>query len=234
MTTGSTPKTKPRAYLAGPMRGYPEFNFPAFHKAAAELRDWGWDVWSPAENDLDNGFDPEKDEAKSLREYMTVDLPEVCKADTVFCLPGWQESEGATLEVHVAHACGIRVRLYRGKNQPSEVILPITEKEESVEIEINRHPLSERFHELLDECGGLHDDKQADYGRDNDPFANVRASEAWGMPAWVGAMVRATDKVRRLQTFARKGELRNESVIDAFMDLAVYALIARVLYEEAA
>lgn len=95
-----------------------------------------------------------------------------------------------------------------------------------------RHPASSRFHEILESLGELHDRKQADYGLDNDPFANVRASQSWGMPAWVGAMVRATDKVRRLQTFARKGELRNESVIDAFDDLAVYAIIARVLYEQ--
>lgn len=95
-----------------------------------------------------------------------------------------------------------------------------------------RHPASSRFHEILESLGELHDRKQSDYGLDNDPFANVRASQSWGMPAWVGAMVRATDKVRRLQTFARKGELRNESVIDAFDDLAVYAIIARVLYEQ--
>lgn len=95
-----------------------------------------------------------------------------------------------------------------------------------------RHPNSARFHELLREVGDLHDRKQADYGRGDDPFANVRASSDWGMPAWVGAMIRATDKVRRLQTFARKGELANEAVEDAFMDLACYALIARVLYED--
>ena len=59
-----------------------------------------------------------------------------------------------------------------------------------------------------------------------------RASEEWGMPGWVGAMVRATDKVRRLQSYARNGELVNEGVEDAFMDLAVYALIALVLWEE--
>ena len=97
---------------------------------------------------------------------------------------------------------------------------------------IERHPLSERFHELLREAGDLHDIKQKDYGLDSDPFANVRASSSWGMPSWVGAMVRATDKIRRLQTFARKGELANESVEDAFMDLAVYAIIGRVLFEE--
>ena len=96
----------------------------------------------------------------------------------------------------------------------------------------DRHPNSARFHELREELGELHDQKQADYGRGDDPFANVRVSSDWGMPSWVGAMIRATDKVRRLQTFARKGELRNEAVVDAFMDLACYALIARVLYEE--
>ena len=97
---------------------------------------------------------------------------------------------------------------------------------------MSRHPNSARFHELLKEAGELHDRKQEDYGRGDDPFANVRSSADWGMPSWVGAMVRATDKVRRLQTFARKGELANESAEDAFMDLAVYALIALVLYEE--
>lgn len=89
-----------------------------------------------------------------------------------------------------------------------------------------------RFHQLLDQIGELHDRKQQDYGKPSDPFANVRASEEWGMPGWVGAMVRATDKVRRLQSYARNGELVNEGVEDAFMDLAVYALIALVLWEE--
>ncbi len=96
-----------------------------------------------------------------------------------------------------------------------------------------RHPSSQRFHDILKELGALHDKKQKDYGTDADPFNNIRASaKEWGIPAWVGAMLRATDKVRRLQKFADKGELANESVIDAFDDLAVYAVIARVMYEE--
>jgi hypothetical protein len=45
-------------------------------------------------------------------------------------------------------------------------------------------------------------------------------------------MVRLTDKVRRLQTLAQTGELSNEGAIDSFMDISVYALIARVLFEE--
>ncbi len=96
-----------------------------------------------------------------------------------------------------------------------------------------RHPSSQRFHDNLKEIGELHDKKSLDYGTDEDPFNNIRASaKEWGIPAWVGAMLRATDKVRRLQKFADAGELANESVIDAFDDLAVYAVIARVMYEE--
>jgi hypothetical protein len=95
-----------------------------------------------------------------------------------------------------------------------------------------RHPNSARFHELLEQIGKLHDRKQADYGKGDDPFANVRASSEWGMPAWVGAMVRLTDKVKRLQKFAVSGRLANELPEESFEDIAVYALIAKVLYEE--
>jgi len=95
-----------------------------------------------------------------------------------------------------------------------------------------RHPLSQRFHAILNELANLHDMKQADYGRDSDPFANIRGSEDFGIKPWVGAMVRANDKVRRIQKVACGGELANEGVIDSFNDLAVYAVIARVLWEE--
>lgn len=94
------------------------------------------------------------------------------------------------------------------------------------------HPASKKFHDILVELGDLHDRKQADYGKEDDPLANVRASTEWGAPAWVGSMMRATDKVRRLQTLARRNKLENESAIDAFNDLAVYAIIGRILFEE--
>jgi hypothetical protein len=95
-----------------------------------------------------------------------------------------------------------------------------------------RHALSLRFSELLKEMDALHIKKGADYGLADDPFSNVRATEEWGQPAWVGAMIRATDKMRRLQKVAQGGTLSNESARDSFLDLAVYALIGLVLYEE--
>ena len=101
-----------------------------------------------------------------------------------------------------------------------------------VEQQTTYHPLSKRLYELLVEIANLHAKKQADYGRANDPFANVRGSADWGVRPWVGAMVRANDKIKRLQKFAAEGCLANEAVEDSFKDLAVYALIGLVLYEE--
>ena len=91
---------------------------------------------------------------------------------------------------------------------------------------------SARFLAILDELWALHTAKNADYGLDDDPYANVRASVAWGVPAWVGGMIRACDKVRRLMTYAIKGTLRNEGVRDSFLDLAAYAIIACILWED--
>lgn len=97
---------------------------------------------------------------------------------------------------------------------------------------VERHPHSQAFHDTLETMGALHDRKQADYGRSNDPFANVRASEDFGIPGWVGAVIRANDKMRRLQAAARGQNLRNESVEDSLLDLAVYAVIALLLFQE--
>ena len=90
----------------------------------------------------------------------------------------------------------------------------------------------ERFKELVWEILRLHAKKQQDYGSDEDPFANVRASQEYGVPAWVGALVRANDKVTRLKNFARKGALANESARDSMLDIAVYMLIAVILYDD--
>ena len=89
-----------------------------------------------------------------------------------------------------------------------------------------------RVEGVLSRVREMHDAKQTDYGRDDDPFANIRGSSEWGIPPWVGSLVRATDKIKRLQKAARGGKLRNESVKDSLLDLIVYAVIALILWEE--
>jgi len=103
-----------RIYLAGPMRGYPEFNRPAFTEGAALLRSAGHEVFSPAEYDQFNGFDwtghdgdlsaAERD-GFSLREALGADLAWICAhAEAMVVLPGWQASKGATAEAATALA----------------------------------------------------------------------------------------------------------------------------------
>ena len=90
-----------------------------------------------------------------------------------------------------------------------------------------------RFENILSEMKALHDKKQKDYGSKADPFANVRASEHFGIPAWLGAVIRANDKMSRIKSFAERGVLANEPIEDSLIDLANYAVIALVLYREA-
>lgn len=94
-------------YVAGPMTGYPEWNFPAFAEAARDLRAHGFEVVSPHEIDLEGGFDPSGDGAGfDLRAALERDVEEVLKADGLALLEGWQESSGAVVEVLTAGSAG--------------------------------------------------------------------------------------------------------------------------------
>lgn len=100
-----------------------------------------------------------------------------------------------------------------------------------VESAAGKHPATARFLEIMEELAGLHHQKGKDYGNDTDPFANVSSSADFGIAPWKAAMVRANDKMKRIQRYACTGTLANEGVIDSFNDLAVYAVIGRVLFE---
>lgn len=113
-----------KIYLAGPMRGIPEFNFPAFYAAAARLRSEGHVVFNPAEKDCEkHGVDMAKtnktgDEGEaasnygfSLRQALGMDLAWICaEADGIALLPDWENSKGATAERATAIALGLSVR----------------------------------------------------------------------------------------------------------------------------
>lgn len=220
-----------RAYLAGPRTGIADYNRAEFINAATHLRGTGWQILSPVElDDPEDGMEsgaagdvlPDDVYLPGLEKCLAAML--AARVDAVIVLPGWEDSRGARLEVETAHGLGKSILRYPD-------LAPAVPA---------RHPSSARYHEIIRSWAELHDRKQADYGRGNDPFANVRASEDFGIPGWIGTAVRMNDKMKRLQTAAaqylRTGRvnLANEGVIDAFDDLGVYAGIGRVLFEEAA
>ena len=93
-------------YLSGPMSNLPAFNFPAFHAGAAALRAEGYTVINPAE--LDEA-DTEPVGSKPWASYLRRDIVELMKAEAIALLPGWENSKGARLELHIATELGFEV-----------------------------------------------------------------------------------------------------------------------------
>lgn len=83
-----------KLYLAGPMTGLPELNFPAFHAAAARLRALGFEVVNPAE------INP--DPSSGWHTCMRRDIPHLVTCDGIAMLTGWESSRGAKIERQLA------------------------------------------------------------------------------------------------------------------------------------
>lgn len=92
-----------RLYIAGPMSGLPEFNHPAFHEAAAQLRAAGYIVTNPAENGLPVDDTPWIDH---MRRDITLMM---ARSNAVATMPGISQSRGALAEVRLAKGLGFHV-----------------------------------------------------------------------------------------------------------------------------
>ena len=107
---------KTTAYIAGPMRGYPRYNFDAFDAAQADLESCGFKVLSPAAMDREIGFDPDRDSLADfdMEAAFDRDTAAIKQCDMLVLLPGHEQSTGATAEKHVALWLGKRVLVYAG------------------------------------------------------------------------------------------------------------------------
>lgn len=101
---GTVAKSRGTLYIAGPMSGLPEHNYPAFNAAAQMLRGFGYGVLNPVHSERHN---PTPGTPQPWDWYMRHALRMICDADALALLPGWQRSRGATFEVHVAHVLGM-------------------------------------------------------------------------------------------------------------------------------
>lgn len=123
-------------YVAGPMSGIPQYNFPLFEAAATALREDGWVIVSPHECDSeetrkaawaspDGKFNPDVEseswgtclarDVKMLADGLDADQGEVngeivdrpaIKIDGIALLPNWDKSKGARLEAFVGLLTG--------------------------------------------------------------------------------------------------------------------------------
>ena len=110
-------------YLAGPMTGYPQFNFPAFYKAAEDLRKMGYEICNPAELDADDGTaalaaasptgaldENGKINNNTWGDLLARDVKLIAdECDGIVLLPNWADSKGVIQEVTTAMNCGYPV-----------------------------------------------------------------------------------------------------------------------------
>jgi len=111
---------KPTIYVAGGMRGYDDYNYPAFDRCAKVLRSQGWRVINPAELDRDAGkavsdptaFDPETnyEDHEYMRNALMRDMVAICDECTaIYMMSGWENSKGAKAEWALAKALGLEI-----------------------------------------------------------------------------------------------------------------------------
>ena len=146
-------KPKLRIYIAGPMTGIPEHNYPAFNKVAKYIRKSGHHVENPAEIGGN-------DTSKSWEYYLKRDLPRLMGCDMVVVLPGLENSPGASLEVTIARAMGLDVR-----TPEMQMAAPVKEEEPT---------------DILAEARRLvHGDRGKNYGHPLEDFS--RTAGFWGL-----------------------------------------------------
>ncbi len=89
-----------KVYISGPMTGYPDLNRSAFADTEHRLRCYGLEPVNPH-----NLCEPDWDWHRCMR----ADIAALCTCDAIMMLPGWEKSNGAQLELHIAHRLGIYV-----------------------------------------------------------------------------------------------------------------------------
>ena len=123
---------KPTIYIAGPMRGIEDFNFPAFDRQAKVLREQGWMVINPAEIDRELGsppsdpmrYDPTEsyEDQEFMRDALKRDIAVICDECTaMYMMAKWEISRGAKAEWHLAKALGLKIYYEAPLPYPDEV-----------------------------------------------------------------------------------------------------------------
>lgn len=109
-----------KVYIAGPMRGYPQFNFPAFDACRDYLLSIGWEPISPADMDrTEKGFDPTTPDFDPDAEYdfdvadaLRRDFEAISHCEGIVFLPGWEGSKGANAERMLGQALDLQPIVY--------------------------------------------------------------------------------------------------------------------------
>lgn len=149
----------PRVYIAGPMTGIDDYNFPAFNAAARAWREAGWDVFNPAE-------EFSGDTSLPYRAYVEHDMKALRSCQAIALLDGWDGpgARGSVWEREIART------VFRLPMFDADDPLPASEWEPET---------------ILQEAQRLvHGDRGADYGHPIDDY--TRTGRMWGAILGIG------------------------------------------------
>lgn len=141
-------------YIAGPMRGHPEFNHPSFFAAEAVLNSAGHSTFNPARRDAEEagldvtGMSGDMGEVEnfSLREALHADMEYITlHADAIYMLEGWENSSGARAEKALAEALCLKVIYQAGG------AIPLTPSEQEAFDSGYQQGWDEGYHEGWDQ-----------------------------------------------------------------------------------
>ena len=205
---GTSVPTKQAVYIAGPMRGIPYYNFPAFDAAADALRCAGYTVVSPADLDREAGFDamdcpPDTDwgaipDGFNFHACVRRDIDGVVRSDALYLLPGWERSEGARAEKVIAEWLGRDVLFAPCARQAPEPT-------------------------ILDEAKGhVYGDRGADYGHPADDHGKVAGAISALLADKLRVPLTALD-VELVMIVVKLSRLAHKYKRDSVVDIAGYA-----------
>jgi hypothetical protein len=102
-----------RVYIAGPMKGIPDLNYPKFMKMTAAGRGCHWDIQNPAglgskRGVLDEDFSLASRHPQVQGMVIISGLSLLATCSTMVLLDGWEESNGSLIELMLANRIGIK------------------------------------------------------------------------------------------------------------------------------
>ena len=203
-------------YIAGPMRGIPLYNFPAFDQARDFFEAQGVMVVSPADIDRAKGHEPEElpedhdwsvfPSSLEFADIVMRDVREILNCEAIYLLSGWETSKGATAEKAIAEWADKKI-IYDVKDGPEDVLL-----------------------EALRITGG---DRQASHGPPNQDFQRTA-----GM--WSSYLMHKLKDGEQLQDFdvacmmihLKTSRQQHQRKRDNWVDIAGYARCGQICDEE--
>lgn len=95
------------------------------------------------------------------------------------------------------------------------------------------HP---RFYEIVEKMVEVHAAKNSDYATKEEPLSNLKSSQQFfNIPPHIGTAIRLSDKWCRFCELIKKdlsNSVKDESIKDTLMDMAVYSILEIILIEE--